>query len=352
MTALTLHVARVDGTVEPLAGAVAGMVARSGLLLTVTDADGCCGQGEASPLPGYSPDTIEQCGAELAGLGPDALRAPEGQPVLEWLDGQLAASGVRSPAARFGLETALLDWLGRRRQRSFAVLIRGDLVPRTELPLSSLVADLASAQAAYTRGVRAFKLKLSPETFDADTALAAALRERFGSDITLRFDANRKLADEGVLQRLAQLSRFDPEFVEEPVADMRALPREGVAVALAADESLAVPGMWPALADRCRAVVLKPTLLGGVGACLRIAQEAAARGLLATVTHTFDGPIALAAAAELALALPGTVLACGLDPHRGLAAWPAVAVPQIQEDRIVSAGAPGLGLPSVTAPNP
>ncbi|HEX6239392.1 MAG TPA: O-succinylbenzoate synthase, partial [Polyangiales bacterium] len=41
------------------------------------------------------------------------------------------------------------------------------------------------------------------------------------------------------------------------------------------------------------------------------------------VTHLFDGPIALAAASVLALALQSPRLAAGLAPHAGLAAWPA-----------------------------
>jgi L-alanine-DL-glutamate epimerase-like enolase superfamily enzyme len=89
--------------------------------------------------------------------------------------------------------------------------------------------------------------------------------------------------------------------------------------------------------------VLKPTLLGGFAVCLRIAREAAARGLAASVTHTFDGPVALAAAAELASALPARVLACGLDRHAGLGAWPDVAIAQLGDAHAGSANLPGLG---------
>jgi L-alanine-DL-glutamate epimerase-like enolase superfamily enzyme len=117
-------------------------------------------------------------------------------------------------------------------------------------------------------------------------------------------------------------------------------------VPLAADESLALPGAWPALATLCRVVVLKPTLLGGLAACLQLARDAAARGLAATVTHTFDGPIAVAAAAELAVALDSP-LACGLDRHAALAVWPAVSIPQIGACRVASAARPGLGLPDI-----
>lgn len=339
----SLELATVRGAVAPLAGAASGQTVRAGLLLRVLDARGGGGVGEASPLPGYSPDTIDDCRRELAAIDPRALPAADDVDTLGWLERAVGASRVVAPAARFALETALLDWLGRARGVPLASLLGGPEASRRRVELSALVADVAGARAAYARGVRAFKLKVSEASFDADVELAAALRDAYGDGIRLRFDANRRFDRARAARRLESLARFAPEFVEEPVptADLLAMGR--APVPLAADESLAVARAWPALAARCRVVVLKPTLLGGFGACLRIAREAAARGLAATVTHTFDGPLALAAAAELACALPALVLACGLDPHAGLDAWPRVAIPQIGAAHALSSGLPGLG---------
>ena len=73
----------------------------------------------------------------------------------------------------------------------------------------------------------------------------------------------------------------------------------------------------------CQALVLKPMALGGILRCLHLARLAARHGVGVVVTHLFDGPVALAAATELALALPGRVLACGLDLHPGLGSGPS-----------------------------
>ena len=64
------------------------------------------------------------------------------------------------------------------------------------------------------------------------------------------------------------------------------------------------------------------------------------------MTHLFDGPVALAAACELALALPPDgLLPCGLDPHDGLVAFPAVDVPRLRHAGLVSpTSRPGLAL--------
>lgn len=341
-----LQLFRYGGAVAGLAGAAAGQIRREGLLLRIADADGGLGQGEASPLPGYSPDTIEQCAQQLAAVDLAALPPPGNLPALTWAGRALDCVELSAPAARFALETALLDWLGRRRGASLASLL-GAAAPDRRLPLSALVADVATARAAYARGLRTFKLKTSQRSLGDDLRLAQALRAEFGPAITLRFDANGGFDPAGAAAELRALAGCAPEFVEEPVALPEFLRINPTLVPLAADESLARAGAWPALAAVCRVLVLKPTLLGGLGACLRLAGDAAGRGLAVTVSHSFDGPVALAAAAELAVTLPGKVLACGLVPHAALAAWPPLAIAQVQGAEVGSAARPGLGLPAI-----
>jgi o-succinylbenzoate synthase len=340
----SIELSRVAGAVRGLAGAAAGQARREGLRVCVVDDDGVAGLGEASPLPGYSPDTLAQCEAQLRAVDAAALGPAGDGPAAAWVARVLDGAGLSAPAARFGLETALLDWLGRRRGRSLASLLDGPEATQRRVPLSALVPDLAAARAAFDRGVRAFKLKISPATFDDDLRLARALRDVFGAAVALRFDANGRLAPDEALAQLRALAALDPEFVEEPLAAPALLEIAASPVPLAADESLAQPGAWPAVAAVCRVLVLKPTVLGGALACLALARDASARGLATTVTHTFDGPIALAAAAELAAALPGEVRACGLDRHGGLDAWPPIAIPQLHGDHVASANRPGLGL--------
>jgi hypothetical protein len=65
------------------------------------------------------------------------------------------------------------------------------------------------------------------------------------------------------------------------------------------------------------------------------------------LSHAFDGPIALAAACELALSLPSAPWTCGLRPHLGLSAWPRVELPHFRAGAPAEAhahGRTGLGL--------
>lgn len=344
-----LQVTAIRGAVEGLAGAARGQRERHGLLVRVVDCTGGFGQGEASPLPGYSRDTVGACAAQLGAIDIARLPLPDGGSVTEWWMRAMDAIDLPAPAARFALETAVLDWWGRRHGLSLARLLGGPEAEARRVPLAALASDLPAARVAFQRGIRAFKLKISAATLEDDLRMAQAVRDEFGNAIRLRFDANRSLPPASVLEHLHALARFEPEFVEEPVP----LPDFGLLaqspVPLAVDESLIDPSAWPSLAAVCRVVVLKPTLLGGLTACLLRASEATALGLGLAVTHTFDGPVALAAASELAAALPGSLLACGLDRHAGLDAWPSVAIAQLGRAEVSSAARPGLGLPDLRA---
>lgn len=309
---------------------------RAGCVVELADARGRVGRGECAPLPGFSRDTLDDCVRELAGLSAPALALDA--PLLP----QLRALPVRAPALRFAIETALLDLAGQTLGRPLAALLAAP--PRTAVPLSALLAGdevRAEAAAARARGIATVKIKLGRVRGVAP----AALRDAIGDELALRLDANQAGA-----WTPRELAAARPELVEEPLAgglvgcDPRALGE----LAVAADESLLAPAAWPGLvplvhAGRLRALVLKPMALGGFSACFALAALAVEHDVALVVTHLWDGPIALAAACALALALPGRVLACGLDRHAGLAAWPPRAIAALGEATIRATDAPGLG---------
>ncbi len=372
---------------------------REGLLLRLRDREGREGLGEASPLPSFSRETIEECeaalrtvagnlaelwapvdealagfaagyevgpviAAHLAGDTTDAAGADPGdRPRAGTSDGsthaglrraafaRLASRLAPFPAARFAMETALLDLAARRRNISISSLLAGAAV-RSAVPRSGLLAgadDREGARKLVAAGLRTLKVKVGVRPFEDERARLRRLRQELGPDVALRLDAGGAWEVETARERLALLAtEVAPELCEEPVEGEGMVRLGRAAIPWAADESLAIPG----LADRllaspgCGAVILKPAFLGGLFPALDLARRAASRGVAAVVTHFFDGPVGLAAACELALALPGTVLLpSGLEPHPGLAAWPKVAVPQLREPGLVVPSAlPGLGL--------
>jgi o-succinylbenzoate synthase len=323
------------------------------LLLRLRDDSGVEGLGEASPLPGYSPDRLEDCRAALKIWAEAPLTVRYDEPLLAQVREAVARLPSSLPAARFAVETALLDLLGRRTERSIASLLCGeDRTPSERLPLTHLARGdrpselLDDVQRALAKGYRTIKLKVGRAgTWVSDLAMIDGLRACLGWDFALRLDANQAWTRDEAVARLEDLADFDVELVEEPTwAPIESLPPAGVAVA--ADESLQQwderPRLREWLNDGCGALILKPMALGGSLRCLDLAVAAAAVDVPAAVTHLFDGTVAGMAQAHLAAALPAPI-ACGLGPHDGWAMGPAAGVSAVVGADLVVGDAPGLG---------
>ena len=323
----------------PLRNARAEWRSRRTLIVEIHDGAGHIGQGEAAPLPGYSLDTLAAAEQALA-----AIPAAELQRLLQLeqpealLSAAAALVPAELPSARFALETALLDRLGQMRQRplwsTLGALLPAAVLPASELPLCVLLSSAEPALALreavqhFRLGVRCFKLKIGPDRLQpAQARLLAAVRAELGEDIMLRLDANQSLLRAELRATFDTLARYRPEFVEEPVSEPRPGELDALSCGWALDESLqrSEPKRIEALASSsaCRALVLKPTALGGFGRCVELAAQARALGKAVVVSHTFEGTAGWLACAHLAIALgPGP--AAGLWPMAGGGVCPAV----------------------------
>ena len=321
------------------------------------ESDGVCGFGEASPMPGYSLDTLAEVDRALK----RAFTSQEHAALLrsEDFEGLARASeriAATSPSAACALETAVLDWIARKRGEPVAELL-SDGTPLREVNVNRVATPvdltngtlLAQAESAWSEGYRTFKLKVARAGSEhAEHQAAGMLRERLPDAMELRLDANGGWTPDVVNERLARFAQFEPSFCEQPtpVGSLRNLA--STPVPFAADEScrsadevhgLLVPRPHPSLAG----LVLKPMALGGALRCIAIAQAAQRAKVPVVVTHLLDGPVSAALSAELAAALPGRVLACGLATHPNLLAW-GVEIAQLCGPFARSAGRPGLGL--------
>jgi O-succinylbenzoate synthase len=208
-----------------------------------------------------------------------------------------------------------------------------------------VVDDPDAARRAYAAGIRCFKIKLGAEDpLDRVRSIAAAT-----PGATLRVDANRLWPAAEVMDRLAALAALQVEYVEEPCRDAHRLLAGPLPCKLALDESLvelSADDLAAALrSPDLAAVILKPALLGGLSACLELAEQARACGVAAVASHALEGPIGTAACAELALALATEDAprpAAGLAPHPALTGW-RLPVAQLAADHVHPAVAPGLG---------
>ncbi|MEO1234221.1 MAG: enolase C-terminal domain-like protein [Myxococcota bacterium] len=298
---------------------------RRGVLVTL-EACGRSGYGEVSPLPGYSPETLESTLREAEGLSAEDLVAdPE-----SWSG--CALPPLRSPSLRFGLEAALLDLASRLVERpAWSLLAPSASAVGVAEVLTSLDSAVEDAERCLAVGFRTLKLKIGrPQRFADELAVLRRLR-RLDACFELRVDVNQAFGPE-VASRLSSLSDAGVDLVEEPTPNPVEWPQYETPP-LALDESLQrwMPGQLPEGAGgQLRALVLKPAVLGGLRATMAWAATARSMGMDVIISHLFDGPAAAAALRTLAVVVGGSA-AHGLGAERGRG-------PQLVPDE-----GPGLG---------
>lgn len=299
--------------------------AREGVLVRLDDAEGRTGWGDAAPLPGFSPETLDEATAALDRLDVDALGTPEAawsrldHPIHDRLDAL-----ALPPSARFGLEAALLDLVAQAAETTLPCLLHPD--PEVTVPVNALVvgdaeADIvAEAGRLVAAGYRTLKVKLGRRPVDEEAATLRALRRALGPGVALRGDANQAWSFDEAVAFAEGVAGLGLEYVEEPLAEPADLPRlwfdTGLPVAL--DESLVGmnPSQWPGKGF-ASAAVLKPTLLGGIVPTLRMAAGARSVGVVPVLSGAFESGIAMRAHVALAAATGGA--AAGLAPYGRLA---------------------------------
>lgn len=338
---------------------------RETVLLRVVDEDGVVGWGEASPLTGYSPDALTDVEGALDEWAvrwargevqvDAAARAMPTEALFAGLD--LAAL----PAARCAIDTAVLELAARRLGvplHAFLLDLAGPARPVERLAVAGLVtlsgvhrpgapetseSSLGQVSELVAAGYRTVKCKLGGGAFAAQLEQLREIRAEFPY-LTLRLDVNGRWPRDSARERLGALKReINPEFVEQPVGPEELLSLVGAPVAIAADESLRIPGAPARLTGPggCAVFVLKPMVLGGALRCIRLAQAAFDDGIRVVVSHTFGGPVAHAAACELALALAAAD-PFGDSPAAGLAGHDEL--PQRSGPWIVPTEGPGHGV--------
>lgn len=258
------------------------------------------------------------------------------------------AATTGTPSARFAIETALLAAAARELGMPLASLLVSR--PLASLPCAVVVDDPAAARRAVLAGARTLKLKVGGPDISGDIDRVIAIH-RAAPDVTLRLDANRGWPRDRVAPILRALADLPIEYVEEPCASSLSLLSDALALPIALDESVALLSpdqLARALASPgLAAIVLKPTLVGGLATATQLAAKAREAGKRAVITHALEGPIGTAACAALAVAIGERDTAVGLAPHGGLASWP-IGLPHVTPATLHASLEPGLGLDRLT----
>jgi len=216
---------------------------------------------EASPLPGFSAETIDDVIAALQG-------------------------SQEAPASlKFAL--SVLD-------DPISVPVE---VPWNFLLLGTRDQVLAGVEKCRDAGCRAAKLKVGGRELNAAISLVREVRERLPDSMQLRLDANQAWTLEEATSFCNAMKDIELEYIEEPLQDSSRLEelydRTGVKYAL--DETLVREedlSPWPNVA----ALICKPTFLGGRESVERLA----ATGKPIVFSAAFESGVGIARIVQLA----------------------------------------------------
>ena len=227
-----------------------------------------------------------------------------------------AGWGEFSPFLEYDVRVAA-PWLRAAREAAF----EGWPAPlRDRIPVNVTVPAVgpdAAHRIVRAGGCRTAKVKVAEpgQTLAEAQARLEAVRDALGPDGRIRVDANGLWSVDEAVSAIAALDRAAGglEYVEQPVASVEdlALVRRRVSVPVAADESIrrAEDPYRVRDLEAADVAVLKVQPLGGVAACLRIAEDI---GLPVVVSSALETSVGIAAGVALAAALPELPYACGL----------------------------------------
>lgn len=271
------------------------------------------GWGEAAPLVGLSPDYREDFEEILArtlqAVGGESWETTQ-EAILSKLR-RLISSEL--PSIRFGLETAILDWVAGGRKR---ILPNEFYDSQKQIPINGLIwmGDrefmLQQIDQKLTEGFDCIKMKIGAIDFEQELELLTYVRSRFSpAQVTLRVDANGAFSPQEALEKLEKLAELQIHSIEQPIAagnrvEMRRLCAT-TPLPIALDEELIGVEEKEVLLDRIRPqhIILKPTLVGGIletQEWIRLAEE---RKIGWWMTSALESSIGLNAITQLASTL-------------------------------------------------
>ncbi|MDK9604986.1 o-succinylbenzoate synthase [Lelliottia wanjuensis] len=277
------------------------------------------GWGEVSPLPGFSPESLDDAQAALLSW------------VNAWRDGASPAL-PDVPSAAFGISCALAELDGTLPEAA----------DYRAAPLCSGDPDELFVALAAMPGEKVAKVKVGLYEAVRDGMVVNLLLEAI-PDLRLRLDANRAwtpLKAQQFAKYVNPVYRDRIAFMEEPCKtrdDSRAFAQE-TGIAIAWDESLREADFEFIAEPGVSAVVIKPTLTGSLDKVREQVAAAYALGLTAVISSSIESSLGLTQLARIAAWLtPNTIP--GLDTLNLMQAqlvrrWPDNALPLVDVEAL------------------
>ena len=266
--------------------------------IIIRDAAGIPHYGEIAPLRGFSVESVEDTLNELDTI---AFAIPPIETVSLPLS-PVWTSFLRTvvcPSLRCGIEGAILDRLASTGVLTDAITKRPTVPCNALIMVGQEEETLRTIRHRIDRGFQTLKLKLSPQS--VESTLRALRAANLPPTTRLRLDANRSFTAPEWLSVTKDLATLPIEYVEEPLLTPGELPAimtsGGIPIAIDETTRDTAPEEW--LRWGLRAVVLKPSLNGGLLSLLPLIAAIEGNGASVTLSSSFESDVGLRSIALL-----------------------------------------------------
>ena len=342
---------------DPFVVATGARTMAENVFLRITLANGIQGYGEAAPFPEVGGETRESCLLALHQLGKAVLgHSASGYKEIGRL---LSEQALTYPAARCGLETAVIDAYCRTSNIPMWQLWGGADVRAREtditIPITDLDKTVALARRWHAKGFRLFKMKVGKDV-ENDIRRLEAVHRAFPGTLFIG-DGNQGFSRQDCLTFAQEVMRFGGTMVllEQPVVrddlDSMAAIRRETGIPVAADESVrsladAQEVVARGAADYINIKIMKT----GVVEAMEIASFTKASGLKLMIGGMVETRIAMGCSFSLVLGLGGFDV-LDLDTPLLLVNDPVTGGYRYQGSRLQPWSGHGLDMKAAPSPN-
>ncbi|WP_053218111.1 mandelate racemase/muconate lactonizing enzyme family protein [Virgibacillus senegalensis] len=299
---------------KPFKTALRTVTVAESIYVKVTCSDGTTGWGEAPPTHVITGDSL--AGIEYA---IEKIIAPAliGKSLLAMEDifQTLDQCMVGNTSAKASVDMAVYDCFSQLCGMPLYQLLGGYRSQlETDFTVSVNTAEEMAEDAVHyiEQGFTCLKVKVGKDNIQTDINRIRAIRDRIGTDIQIRLDANQGWGAKEAVKAIRKMEDggLDIELVEQPVnaGDIAGLKfvTDHVETPIMADESVFSPEDARKILETRSADLVNIKLMkaGGVHNGLHIAKLAAANGVECMVGSMIETKLGITAAAHLAASQP------------------------------------------------
>lgn len=253
---------------------------RSGFILNYTTPDGRVLWSEASPLPGWHKETLQEAQEQILSDDDTEILFPSVRMALDLLQWQLEGNGSAK--------------LSDIQLRALCDTHRDNLESWTAW--------------ALRQDYQGIKIKVGRLPIEKELDVIRTVRNMVGPHFEITLDANQKFELSEAVEFAKACESLRIAYIEEPVKNvddiMKFYSATGMPVALDESLELALPvSVW----------IIKPSCVGGLTRLREISEQAQRRNIKLVFSSTFESKVGISLWMQLAAAYGTPGVAHGLD---------------------------------------